>query len=237
MAAVRDRPWDCAPPVQILGAMFACLNHLQSGPLHAVLCWLQHRVSLALGHTVSVGHRDLVVLRPLGEGGYSVVLLCADGAGDLFALKKSLASEPEQAAVALKEIDLLKALQHPNVVRFWGSEVVDQARGPQEVYVLMEYCEQSVLKMMQAKSQSGARFTEGEVAAIAHDLVAALAHLHSRDPPVAHRDVKADNLLRAADGRYKLCDFGSCARHAYEPASTREINALQVCIACVRRHR
>ena len=37
-----------------------------------------------------------------------------------------------------------------------------------------------------------------------------------------------DNLLTGPDGRFKLCDFGSCVTHAYEPSGTREINLLQV---------
>lgn len=34
--------------------------------------------------------------------------------------------------------------------------------------------------------------------------------LHQQDPPIAHRDLKLENFLMAANGVYKLCDFGSC---------------------------
>jgi serine/threonine protein kinase len=34
--------------------------------------------------------------------------------------------------------------------------------------------------------------------------------LHSMKPPVAHRDLKIENVLMGNDGNYKLIDFGSC---------------------------
>lgn len=36
-----------------------------------------------------------------------------------------------------------------------------------------------------------------------------VAYLHARDPPVTHRDLKFENVLIAADGSLRLCDFGS----------------------------
>lgn len=43
------------------------------------------------------------------------------------------------------------------------------------------------------------------------DVVRAVAHLHGQDPPIAHRDVKLENILHSPRaGCYKLCDFGSC---------------------------
>ncbi len=54
--------------------------------------------------------------------------------------------------------------------------------------------------------QDDATLGEGEVRAIAKQLVRALHYLHHNR--VIHRDLKPQNLLIAAGGRVKLCDFG-----------------------------
>merc|ERR1712050_446641 len=45
------------------------------------------------------------------------------------------------------------------------------------------------------------------------DCVMGLEYLHSRDPPVVHRDIKSANLLVTLDMRVKLADFG-CSKRA-----------------------
>ena len=38
-----------------------------------------------------------------------------------------------------------------------------------------------------------------------------MVHLHSQHPPIAHRDLKVENVLHDVNhDLYKLCDFGSC---------------------------
>lgn len=38
----------------------------------------------------------------------------------------------------------------------------------------------------------------------------ALVYLHSQEPPIAHRDIKLENVL-INKGVFKICDFGSCS--------------------------
>uniref|UniRef100_A0A7S1IEG7 non-specific serine/threonine protein kinase n=2 Tax=Eutreptiella gymnastica TaxID=73025 RepID=A0A7S1IEG7_9EUGL len=97
--------------------------------------------------------------------------------------------------------------------------------GVPNIQVLMEHCDQSLIGIMKQRFTS--KFTEEEVLSIFHNVVQAVCYLHSLTPPVAHRDLKADNVLLGADRRYKLCDFGSCTSEAYEPQGTREINLFQ----------
>lgn len=33
--------------------------------------------------------------------------------------------------------------------------------------------------------------------------------MHLQNPPIAHRDIKLENILRGADNKWKICDFGS----------------------------
>ena len=52
-----------------------------------------------------------------------------------------------------------------------------------------------------------------------------VAAMHSLDPPLAHRDVKAENVLRHPSGRWVLCDFGSAAREQKVYVTGAEIAA------------
>ena len=61
--------------------------------------------------------------------------------------------------------------------------------------------------------------SETAILAALGDAASAVAYLHALDPPVAHRDVKLENLLICSDGPHKLCDFGSCV---VGPVSVRE---------------
>ena len=46
--------------------------------------------------------------------------------------------------------------------------------------------------------------------------------MHGAQPPVAHRDLKVENVLRGADGKWKLCDFGSATERAKVYATEAE---------------
>ena len=42
------------------------------------------------------------------------------------------------------------------------------------------------------------------------DIGRGLLHMHSQQPPIAHRDIKIENVLLQGK-KFKLCDFGSAS--------------------------
>ena len=54
-------------------------------------------------------------------------------------------------------------------------------------------------------------FSPSEASRLMVQVAAGVRVLHSQTPPVAHRDLKLENVLLTADGECKLCDFGSAA--------------------------
>ncbi len=146
----------------------------------------------------------------IGRGGMAVVYLAhADPppAGEpRVAAVKVLAAElaAEQGFVLRfeREIDIVRRLDHPHIVRFFESGVSDG-----RPWFAMEYVDGP---SFDAVLEERGRMPWREVLDLACQIAPALKHAHDRG--VVHRDLKPSNLLRApgptAAGVVKLSDFG-----------------------------
>ena len=168
------------------------------------------------------------ILHKLGAGAFAEVKLCRHSAtNDDVALKcfnkgalrrhRTVAKEGAGGrrmsfSTALdkvtSEIAIMKKLRHGNLVHL--IDVIDDA--DTALYMVIEYCPGGpVMTYDPKKCRFASRATGGAVAedlAVAWlaDMLAGLAYLHEHK--IAHRDLKPDNVLLAADGRAKIADFG-----------------------------
>lgn len=99
----------------------------------------------------------------------------------------------------LDEAEVLKSLDHPGVVKLIECFVEDH-RG----YVVLERVPGRSLRDL---VESEGPIPESKVLSIIDQVLEILAYLHSRQPPVVHRDVAPDNLLIDENGVVKLIDF------------------------------
>lgn len=140
--------------------------------------------------------------KTLGRGGMGTVFLGMHSESGDKAAVKVLAPHLADDAVFRErfksEVQTLKQLLHPNIVKLHGFGEEDG-----HLYYVMEYVPG---RNLQDEMSAGRRFTWREVTRIGVQVAQALKHAHDRG--VVHRDLKPANLLLTEDDQIKLTDFG-----------------------------
>ncbi|HEU5297258.1 MAG TPA: protein kinase [Burkholderiaceae bacterium] len=152
------------------------------------------------------------LLRRLGAGGMAEVWLAerADGAFKREVALKTPSHQPwrqdltERFAV---ERDILAALEHPHIARFYDAGVSSDGRP----YLALEYVPGRNLLQWADERRLGIR----ERIELFMQMLQAVQYAHEQG--VLHRDIKPNNVLVTADGQVKLLDFG-VARLMERPA-------------------
>ncbi|KAJ0978730.1 hypothetical protein J5N97_014204 [Dioscorea zingiberensis] len=101
----------------------------------------------------------------------------------------------------MREIESLKLLRHPNIVRL--HEVLASKT---KIYMVLEYVNGGELSR---KIELKGKLSENEGRKLFHQLIDAVSYCHDRG--VFHRDLKAENILFYAKGNIKLSDFSLSA--------------------------
>ncbi|KAK2440400.1 Protein kinase superfamily protein [Trifolium repens] len=161
------------------------------------------------GRSIDVGNLKINVHKVIAEGGFSCVYLARDAVhmSKQYALKHIICNDDESLGLVKKEISVMKLLiGHPNVVKLHAHAIYDMGR-TKEAFLVMEFCEKSLVSVLE--SRGAGYFDEKQVLLIFRDVCNAVFAMHCQSPPIAHRDLKAENLLLSSDGLWKLCDFGS----------------------------
>ncbi|XP_031113009.1 probable serine/threonine-protein kinase DDB_G0280111 [Ipomoea triloba] len=161
------------------------------------------------GRTIDIGNLKVQVRNIIAEGGFSCVYLARDviHGSKHYALKHIMCNDEESMELVLKEINVMKSLKgHPNIVTLCAHSIFDMGR-TKEALICMEYCEKSLVSVLEGRGSG--YFEEKQILTMFRDICNAVFAMHCQSPPIAHRDLKAENLLLGPDGLWKLCDFGS----------------------------
>ncbi|MBI4850265.1 MAG: protein kinase [Acidobacteria bacterium] len=101
-----------------------------------------------------------------------------------------------------REAQVLLNLQHPGIPKLYAY-FTDQDYS----YLVQDFIPGSTLAEEIDKHKH--IFSEKDVRFVLLELADILDYLHTRTPPIVHRDVKPQNLMRHSNGHLQLIDFGA----------------------------
>ncbi|MCJ1400192.1 Suppressor of Sensor Kinase (SLN1) [Xylographa trunciseda] len=123
--------------------------------------------------------------------------------GRSMAVKEIRLQDPQVIPTIVEQIGnemrVLQALDHPNIVAYYGIEVHRD-----KVYLFMEYCSGGSLANL---LEHGRIEDETVIQVYALQMLEGLANLHASG--IVHRDIKPENILLDHNGVIKYVDFGA----------------------------
>ncbi|KEH30575.1 MAP kinase kinase kinase [Medicago truncatula] len=154
----------------------------------------------------------------IGKGAYARVYKGLDlENGDFVAIKQvSLENiAQEDLNIIMQEIDLLKNLNHKNIVKYLGS-----LKTKSHLHIVLEYVENGSLANIIKPNKFGP-FPESLVAVYIAQVLEGLVYLHEQG--VIHRDIKGANILTTKEGLVKLADFGVATKLTEADVNTHSV--------------
>eukprot|EP01063_Lacrimia_lanifica_P037268 TRINITY_DN7601_c0_g1_i1.p1 TRINITY_DN7601_c0_g1~~TRINITY_DN7601_c0_g1_i1.p1 ORF type:complete len:536 (+),score=159.12 TRINITY_DN7601_c0_g1_i1:145-1752(+) len=149
------------------------------------------------GSKVRTGSKTLI-----GKGSFGCVFKgLHEGTNQIVAIKEvHLTGESANKVNSIKkEIQLMKRLNHPNIVRYLGAERVKT-----QLHIYLEFVTGG---SMASLVREYGPLTDVMTRKYSRQILEGLHYLHLNN--IVHRDIKGDNLLVGTDGTVKLADFGT----------------------------
>lgn len=143
--------------------------------------------------------KEFNAVKMLGEGGFSKVMLAKRRSTGAERAIKIIPKRDYEGKKYEREFKILKELNHPNVLRYYGSYEHDN-----KIYLVTEYCpgQELFTEIWQQR-----RMSEKQVQTYFREVLEALCYIHSRN--IVHRDLKPENIIIEHEAkRVKLIDFG-----------------------------
>jgi len=144
-------------------------------------------------------------IRILGEGSFGKVYLMRDKVRRALVCVKiiKIRNIPKKEREATRmEVDLLRRLNHPNIVRYMDSFL---SRNGESLCICMEYCDGGDLAS-QIKAAKRNLFSESKILHYFVQMALGLHYMHQNR--VLHRDLKTQNVFLLGNGRLVLGDLG-----------------------------
>jgi len=145
----------------------------------------------------------LAIKHQIGSGRFGTVYL-----GELYGSNCAVKTVKGSANQIQYEIGLMGDTHHPNILTFLGTCTKDDFGQ----CIITEYidggCLSDYITTKKAANRNGRGLPWGTVLTMSLDIARGMAWLHSRRPPILHRDLHSKNILVTSQGVCKVCDFG-----------------------------
>lgn len=149
----------------------------------------------------------------IGEGAFGAVYSCIDAKTEesraIKILRLDRIAEASMVHRFRREIKILRKAQHRNVIGLHEDNLDSEERFPAFV---MDLADCSLPQYVHDLAQREGRtlrplLTAHEASAILSDVMLGVSALHDHNPPIIHRDINPNNILRMPDGRWVIADF------------------------------
>ena len=150
--------------------------------------------------------KDYIIQKELGRGSFGVAYLSLQVSTQTHVVLKRINIghlHPKYQQVALREVEILKKLDHPNIIKYYCSFIEDST-----LSIITEYAEGGDLYQLLLKHRHRkTNFQESELWRILKELSSALNYLHKSN--IIHRDIKCQNVFLTKFHTVKLGDLGA----------------------------
>lgn len=143
---------------------------------------------------------DYKIIKELGSGSFGKVFKVQHlKYSNEFAMKMIRKRSTDDVSMIIQEINSLKQLDHPNIMK-----VLEFYQDEQYYYIILEYCAgQELFDYLIANGT----FTEKAARYIMQQLLSSVSHAHKHN--IVHRDLKPENIMiDGASLRIKIIDWG-----------------------------
>eukprot|EP00040_Diaphanoeca_grandis_P024873 m.137237 g.137237 ORF g.137237 m.137237 type:complete len:1324 (-) comp29913_c0_seq5:2-3973(-) len=150
---------------------------------------------------------DVTIHRVLGEGTFGVVHL-GEWLRTSVAVKiirKTVVTLDDDSDSFRQEMTTMQRLHHPHLVSFFGYGTTDKG----QPFLLTELMKGTLKDFLHER---GATLSWTDRRRFLADIASGMLFLHTRDPPMIHRDLKSDNCLIGDNNTIKIADFGTVTR-------------------------
>ncbi|CAN6463178.1 unnamed protein product [Victoria cruziana] len=157
------------------------------------------------GNNFEVTSKYTPPIVPIGRGAYGIVCSVYNAETNEQVAVKKIANafdNPTDAKRTLREIKLLRHLDHENVISIRDVIPPPQPEAFNDVYIASELMDTDlhhIIRSNQALSDEHCQY-------FMYQILRGLKYIHSAN--VLHRDLKPSNLLVNANCDLKICDFG-----------------------------